>query len=87
MEIDIVWVDCVEVEAVEMNEMWSFIYDKSHQCWLWWAIDHNATVVLAYCFGTREHKYLVELLVLLSLFKIKCVYDDDNFVYQSHVKG
>jgi insertion element IS1 protein InsB len=45
------------------------------------------TVILAYCFGTCEHKYLDELLALLSPFKIKCVYCDDNFAYQSHVKG
>jgi IS1 family transposase len=63
------------------------IHDKSHQCWLWWAIDHSTKVVLAYCFGTREHKYLDDLLVLLSLFKIKYVYCDDNLAYQSHVKG
>jgi hypothetical protein len=28
------------------------------------AIDYNTKVVLAYCFGTREHKYLDDLLVL-----------------------
>jgi insertion element IS1 protein InsB len=30
---------------------------------------------------------LDDLLVLLSPFKIKCVCCDDNFAYQSHVKG
>jgi insertion element IS1 protein InsB len=44
-------------------------------------------VVLAYCFGTRAHKYLDDLLALLSAFRIKCVYCDDNFAYQSHVRG
>jgi insertion element IS1 protein InsB len=30
---------------------------------------------------------LDDLLALLSPFKIKCVYCDDNFAYQSHIKG
>jgi len=30
LEIDIVWADRVEIEAAEMDEMWSFIHDKSH---------------------------------------------------------
>ena len=68
-----------------MDEMWSFVGDKSHQCWLWWAIDHNTKIVLAYCFGTREHKCLDELLVLLAPFKVKTLYCDDNFAYKSHV--
>jgi len=59
--------------------------DKSKQCWLWWAIDHNTGVVLAYCFGTREHKYLEELLVLLAPFRVRVVYCDDNFAYKSHI--
>jgi insertion element IS1 protein InsB len=87
LEIDVVWADRVEVEAAEMDEMWSYVHDKGHQCWLWWAIDHNTKVVLAYCFGTRERKYLDDLLALLSPFKIKCVYCDDNFAYQSRVRG
>jgi IS1 family transposase len=68
-----------------MDEMWSFVHDKSQQYCLWWAIDHNTGVPLAYCFGTREHKYLDELLALLAPFKINTVYSDDNFAYQKHI--
>ncbi len=68
-----------------MDEMWSFVHDKSQQYWLWWAIDHNSGVPLAYCFGTCEHKYLDELRVLLSPFKINIVYSDDNFAYKKHI--
>ena len=42
---------------VEMDEMWSFYHDKSHQIWLWWAMDHDTGEVVAYWFGTREHKW------------------------------
>jgi len=76
----------VEVKEVEMDEMWSFVHDKSQQYWLWWAIDHNTGIPLAYCFGTREHKYLDELCALLTLFKINVVYSDDNFAYKKYIK-
>ena len=76
----------VEVEIVcgteaEMDEMWSFVHDKSQQCWLWWAIDHNTGEALAFCFGTREHKYLEELKALLEGFNITTVYADNNPAY------
>ena len=75
----------VDVDEVEMDEMWSFVHDKSQQYWLWWAIDHNTGVPLAYCFGTREHKYLDELRELLAPFNINIVYSDDNFAYKNHI--
>jgi IS1 family transposase len=79
-------VELVLVDEVEMDEMWSFVGDKSHQCWLWWAIDHNTGDPLAFHFGTREHKNLDELLVLLKPFNVRIVYSDDNFAYKSHIK-
>ena len=84
--VDIVSSDQVEIEESEMDEMWSFVHDKSQQYWLWWAIDHNTGIPLAYCFGTREHKYLDELRALLSPFKINIVYSDDNFAYKNRIK-
>ena len=78
-------VDLVIVEEAEMDEMWSFVHDKSQQYWLWWAIDHNTGDPLAFTFGTREHKNLDALLVLLEPFDINIVYADDNFAYQSRV--
>jgi insertion element IS1 protein InsB len=65
--------------------MWSFYHDKSHQIWLWWAIDHNTNTVLAYTFGTRKHKYLNELLTLLKPFNIGTVYADDNYAYRDKI--
>ncbi len=76
----------VEVNEVEMDEMWSFYHDKSQQEWLWWAIDHNTGEPLAYCFGTREYKYLNELKDLLKPFKINIVYSDNNFAYKKHIR-
>ena len=77
--------ELVSVEEVEMDEMWSFVHDKSQQYWLWWAIDHQTGEPLAFVFGTREHKFLDELRKLLKPFDIKIVYSDDNFAYKSHI--
>ncbi len=77
--------DQIEVNEVEMDEMWSFVGDKSQQYWLWWAIDHNTGEPLAFFFGTREHKYLDELLKLLEPFESNIVYAYNNFAYKNHV--
>ena len=73
--------------AVEMDEMWSYYHDKSHQVWLWWAVDHEKNVPLAYTFGTREHKHLEELLALLKPFPIGTVYADNNYAYQEKLSS
>ena len=69
-----------------MDEMWSFYHDKGHQIWLWWAVDHKTNIPLAYTFGTREYKYLDELLELLKPFPIGKVYADNNFAYNEPIK-
>ena len=71
--------------SIEMDEMWSFCHDKSQQVWLWWAIDHETNTPLAYVFGTREHKYLDELLKLLEPYSIKTVYADHNYAYKDKI--
>ena len=75
----------IKIEEAEMDEMWSFYHDKKHQVWLWWAIDHKTNTPLAFVFGTREHKYLDELLSLLSPYEIKKIYADNNFAYSSRI--
>ena len=72
--------------ALEMDEMWSFYHDKKHQIWLWWAVEHETNIPLAYTFGTREHKYLDKLLDLLKPFPIRTVYADNNFAYENKIK-
>jgi len=85
LEIDVISSEQIEVSETEMDEMWSFVHDKSQQYWLWWAIDHNTGEPLAFCFGTREHTYLDELLRLLAPFNIHIVYVDANYAYQAHI--
>lgn len=68
-----------------MDEMWSYYHDKRHPLWLWWAVDHATNKPLAYVFGTREHKYLDELLELLKPFSIGTVYADNNYAYKDKI--
>jgi insertion element IS1 protein InsB len=78
-------IELVSVDEAEMDEMWSFVQNKSQQCWLWWVIDHNTGEPLAFHFGTRKYSNLDDLLALLKPFKIGTVYADDNPVYGSRL--
>ena len=42
------------------------------------AIDHNTDTPLAFCFGTREHKYFEELKELIEDFKVTAIFTDGN---------
>ena len=64
VEIHNAFVNPEESLPVEMDEMWSFYYDKSHRVWLWRAVEHKTNTLSAYVFGTRKHKYLDELLIM-----------------------
>lgn len=72
------------IEA-EADEMWSYYNDKSHQDWLWWAVEHKTNTPLAFTFGTREHCNLSNLLGLLRPFNIKKYYTDNNFAYSNQI--
>ena len=78
-------IEFIPVEEAEMDEMWSFVHDKAHQCWLWWAIDHNTGEPLAYVLGTREYINLDRLLDQLDYFDIDIVYCDNNYAYKSQI--
>ena len=78
-------IELVSADEVEMDEMWSFVQNKSQQYWLWWAIDHNTGEPLAFHFGTRKYKNLDDLLSLLEPFNIGIVYADDNPAYESRL--
>ena len=71
--------------GVEMDEQWSWIGDKHHQCWLWWAVDHETNTPLAFTFGTHEHKNLDVLMTLLEPFNINVYYTDNHFAYRTRI--
>ena len=74
----------LELES-EMDEMWSFVGNKSNQRWLWHAIDHNSGKVLAYVFGSRKDKVFSELQALLKPFDIRHFYTDDWGAYERNL--
>ena len=63
---DAVTVEVRRVEAAEVDERWRFVGRKTHQRWLWHAIDHLPGVVLAYVLGSRAEKVFLELKKLLK---------------------
>ena len=75
-------VEVVPVESAEIDEMWSYVYSKENQRWLWHAIDHETGNVLAYVFGQRKDIVFKELKKLLSPFGIQHYYTDDWGSYQ-----
>ena len=78
-------IDVYKCIGAEMDEQWSFVKNKKNQVWLWWTVDHETGVVLAYTFGTRKHKYLKVLLALLKPFNITKVHSDNNFAYSNNI--
>ena len=92
IEVDIVKVEQAhEVEqneqAVEMDEMWSYVGSKENQRWLWHAIDRATGVVLAYIFGRRQDEIFLGLKKLLEPFGITRFYTDDWGAYERHLNA
>lgn len=78
-------VKIVKIEAVESDEMWSFVAKKKNQRWLWHAIDHDTGVVLAYILGKHCDEVLLKLKELLKPFCIKRYYVDGWGGYDRHI--
>jgi insertion element IS1 protein InsB len=74
-----------QVDAAEMDEMWSFVGRKNQQRWLWYAIDHHTGQILAYVFGTREDATFLKLKELLAPFGITHFYTDGWGAYRRHL--
>ena len=67
---------------VEVDEMWSFVQNKSNQHWLWHAVDHYTGQTLAYVFGTRKDDVFKELKAMLKPFGIRRFYTDNWGAYE-----
>lgn len=80
-----------EVELVcyvdaEIDEMWSYVRKKSEPRWLWYAIDHNSSKVLAYVLGRRKDKVFQSLKSVLENLQIRHYYTDDWGAYSRHLE-
>jgi len=45
-----------DVEEAELDEMWSFVFSKATQRWLWLALDHQTGHILAYFLQYRPNR-------------------------------
>lgn len=73
------------MDAAEVDEMWSYVGDKTQQRWLWHAIDHRTGVILAYVLGPRQDEVFLQLKALLAPFGIHHFYTDAAEVYNRHL--
>ena len=77
----------------ELDEQWSYVGSKKNQRWLWLAIQHNTSEVLAYTFGKRTDEVMLKFKKLLNPFGIKKYYTDNLGSYfrqlskQNHLPG
>ena len=82
---DVKVVSCEELCEAELDELWSFVGNKKNQRWLWVAIDHKTSTVLAYTFGKRQDKVFRKLKALLEPFNITMFYTDDWGSYERNL--
>jgi insertion element IS1 protein InsB len=73
------------VDEAELDEMWSYVGNKSNQRWLWHAIDHASGKVLAYVLGDHKDCVFLKLKALLEPFGITHFYTDDWGAYERHL--
>lgn len=73
------------VEESELDEMWSFVGNKTNPRWLWHAIDRHTGRVLAYVFGRRKDKVFLQLKALLEPFGIRRYCTDGWGAYERHL--
>jgi len=56
------------VDESELDEMWSYVGNKTNPRWLWHAIDRKTGQVLACVFGRRKDEVFLQLQILLEPF-------------------
>jgi insertion element IS1 protein InsB len=76
LQLDDIIVDIQKVDEAEVDEMWSFVGTKTAPRWLWHAIDHHTSTVLAYVFGRRKDQVFLKLKGVLEPFGITRYYTD-----------
>jgi len=74
-----------KVQEAELDEMWSCVGSKQHPRWLWAALDHRSSRIVAYTFGRRVDRVLVKLKALLEPLGIRRFYTDGWGAYRRHL--
>jgi len=70
---------------VQAVEQWSYVGNKTHQRWLWYAIDAATGAVLSFVLGPRKVAGFEKLYDHLKRFNIKTNYTDDWGSYSKYL--
>ena len=70
---------------VEVDEIQSFVENKSNPRWLWHGIDHQTGEVLAYVLGSRTDEMFLKQKKFLKPFGITKFYTDGLKTYERHI--
>ncbi|GAC1404801.1 MAG: hypothetical protein NVSMB56_19320 [Pyrinomonadaceae bacterium] len=71
------------IKDLEIDEFWSFIKDKSHQCWCWYDLHRATTRIAVYVLGRRTDASCQQLSDKLAGCVVENFYTDD---WQSSAK-
>lgn len=71
------------IKDLEIDEFWSFVKDKSRQCWCWYGLNRATTRIAAYVLGRRTDSSCRQLAEKLSGCAVENFYTDD---WQSYRK-
>jgi insertion element IS1 protein InsB len=74
-----------KVQEAELDEMWSCVSSKKRPRWLWTALDHRTSQIVAYTFGRRTDRVLLKLKALLEPLGIRRFYTDGWGAYSRHL--
>jgi insertion element IS1 protein InsB len=74
-----------QVEAAEVDAMWSYVGKQREPRWLWHALDHRSGQGLAYVLGRRKDEVCLTLKALLEPFGITRYYTDSWGAYPRHL--
>ena len=69
----------------QADEQWSYVGKKTHQRWLWYAIEAATGVVLSFVFGRRQDCVCEQLMTKLGAFNIRTFYTDDWASYSKYI--
>ena len=75
----------VILQKAEVDEMESYVAKKTHERWLWHAIDHKTGNILAYVLGRRQDRMFLKLKRMLKPFGITKFYTDKLKTYDRHL--
>lgn len=73
------------ISSAQVDEMWSYVENKTQQRWLWHAIDTRTGVIIAYVLGRREKAVFIELKRLLKPFRIRLYQTDNLHIYHENI--